>query len=159
MVLHGAAHLFTEEFLSALRQLADLHDLMAHFGREPGFWEDLLQRARRHGLERILYYLIRYACRVLDTPVPGAVRNAVEAWRPNLVVRLLMDAAVMSALRPAALGEARAGQRVALWILYLRSHWLKMPLPLLARHAAVKAARRFRIRLGWPPASVAADTN
>jgi hypothetical protein len=44
MVLHGAAHLFTEEFASGLRQLADLHDLLEHFGQEPTFWSELLAR-------------------------------------------------------------------------------------------------------------------
>jgi hypothetical protein len=55
MVLHGAAHLFTEESASGLRQLADLHDLLEHFGKEPSFWSELLARSRLHGLERILY--------------------------------------------------------------------------------------------------------
>jgi Uncharacterised nucleotidyltransferase len=159
MVLHGAAHLFTEEFVLGLRQLADLHDLMTHFGRRDGFWVDLLERARRHGLERVLYYALRYACRVLDTDVPREVRSATEAWRPNVIVRAIMDAAVISALPPVAAGQSRAGHSVALWVLYLRSHRLKMPLPLLLRHAVVKAARRFRTRRGVPLVRIAADIN
>ncbi|MGH6895955.1 MAG: nucleotidyltransferase domain-containing protein [Geminicoccaceae bacterium] len=159
MVLHGAAHLFTEEFILGLRQLADLHDLMEHFGRTEGFWQDLLERARLHGLERILYYALRYACRVLDTDVPHALRTAVAAYRPNIVVRAIMDAAVMAALRPTTFGESRAGLRVALWVLYLRSHWLKMPLSLLLRHISVKTARRFWAKLGLPSPRIAADTS
>ena len=158
MVLHGAAHLFTEEFVSGLRQLADLHDLMEHFGRTEGFWDDVLERARRHGLERVLYYAVRYARRTLDTDVPQEALSVIEAWRPNIVVRALMDAAVMSALRPMAVGESRAGHRVALWLLYLRSHWLKMPPLLLARHILVKTARQLRTGLGLPSARIAADS-
>ena len=63
MVLHAAAHLFTEEFISGLRQLAVAHDLLEHFGSDDGFWDELLERARRHGLERILFYLVRYSGR------------------------------------------------------------------------------------------------
>jgi hypothetical protein len=159
MVLHGAAHLFTEEFISGLRQLADLHDLLKHFGRTAGFWDDLLQRSRLHGLERILYYLLRYLRHVLATEIPHEVRAAAEAYRPNLVVRALMDAAVISALRPAAFGEASPGRRIALRVLYLRSHWLKMPPSVLARHILVKAARRARSRLGMPWAKSAAGAN
>jgi Uncharacterised nucleotidyltransferase len=159
MVLHAAAHLFTEEFVSGLRQLADLHDLMTHFGRQEGFWGDLLERAQRHRLERLLYYGLRYACRVLDTEVPPEVRSAADAWRPNVVVRRVMDAAVGSTLPPMAAGRSRASHSLALCALYLRSHWLKMPLPLLVRHAFVKATRRLRTRRGLPPAGIAADTN
>jgi hypothetical protein len=159
MVLHGAAHLFTEEFLSGLRQLADLHDLLTHFGRTEGFWADLLKRARRHGLGRILYYLLRYSREVLGTEIPDEVRSAVEAHRPNIVVRAIMDAAVLPALPPTAFGESRPGRRVALWLLYVRSHWLKMPPSLLARHLLSKALRRARARFRtrWP--GTAAGTN
>ena len=159
MVLHGAAHLFTEEFVSGLRQLADLHDLLEHFGRTDGFWDDLLKRSRLHGLGRILYYLLRYLRQVLATEVPHEVRTAAEAYRPNLVVRTIMDAAVLSALRPTALGEADRERRIALWILYVRSHWLKMPPMVLARHIFVKTALRARSRLGIPWARTAAGAN
>jgi hypothetical protein len=159
MVLHGAAHLFTEEFVSALRQLADLHDLLEHFGRTEGFWDDLLERSRRHGLGRILYYLLRYARQVLATEVPHEVRAAAEAYRPNLVVRAIIDAAVLSALRPAAFGEEDRARDIAVWILYLRSHWLKMPPLVLARHILVKTALRLRSRLGIPGARSAAGAN
>jgi hypothetical protein len=159
MVLHGAAHLFTEEFTSGLRQLADLHDLLEHFRRTAGFWDDLLQRSRLHGLGRILYYLLRYLRRVFATEVPPEVQAAADAHRPNFVVRAIMDAAVISALRPAALGEADRRRRIALWILYVRSHWLKMPPLVLARHLSVKAALRVRSRLGMPWLRTAAGAN
>jgi hypothetical protein len=159
MVLHGAAHLFTEEFTSGLRQLADLQDLLEHFGRMAGFWDDLLQRSRLHGLERILYYLLRYQHEVLATEIPHEMRTAAEAYRPNFVGRAIMDVAVISALRSAPSGEARAGCRIALWLLYLRSHWLKMPPAVLARHILVKAARRVRSRLGNSWARSAAGAN
>ena len=117
MVLHGAAHLFTEEFVSGLRQLADLHDLLEHFGRTDGFWDDLLKRSRLHGLGRILYYLLRYLRQVLATEIPHEVRTAAEAYRPNLVVRAIMDAAVSQPCGPPRSGRRIASRRIALWIL------------------------------------------
>jgi Uncharacterised nucleotidyltransferase len=147
MVLHGAAHLFTEEFALGLRQLADLHDLLEHFGKERSFWSELLARSRLHGLERILYYLIRYVRPVFGTSIPDEVRRAVRPHRPIIIVRAIMDAAVMSALRTPAFGESRPGRRIALRVLYLRSHWLKMPPLLLARHLLIKTYYRLPIRL------------
>jgi hypothetical protein len=146
MVLHGTAHLFTEEFASGLRQLADLHDLLQHFGKEQSFWSELLARSRLHGLERILYYLIRYVRPVFGTKIPDEVCRAVRPHRPNIIVGAIMDAAVMSALRTPAFGESRPGRHIALGVLYLRAHWLKMPPLLLARHLFVKACHRLRGR-------------
>jgi hypothetical protein len=155
MVLHVAAHLFTEEFISGLRQLAVAQDLLAHFGSDDGFWDELLERARRHGLERILFYLARYSRRVFATEIPARIAAAVQAHRPNALSLAIMDAAVMSALRPALPDEAHPGRRMALWVLYLRSHWLKMPPLLLARHLATKLLHRVRGRFRLPSASAA----
>ena len=159
MVLHAAAHLFTEEFISGLRQLAVVHDLLEHFGKSDQFWIELLERSRRHGLERILYYALRYGRRVLRTEIPHEVARATAAHRPNPVVLAIMDAAVMSALRPTAFGESSPGRGIALWVLYLRSHWLKMPPLLLLRHVLSKAVQRFRIRFRLASARTAVDTN
>jgi Uncharacterised nucleotidyltransferase len=146
MVLHGAAHLFTEEFASGLRQLADLHDLLEHFGKERSFWSELLARSRLHCLERILYYLLRYVCPVFGTNIPEEVNRAVRPHRPNIIARAIMDATVMAALRPQVFGESHPGRRIALRVLYLRSHWLKMPPLLLARHLMIKTYYRLRVR-------------
>ena len=62
----------------------------------------------------------------------------------------------MSALQPALPDESRPGRRIALWVLYLRSHWLKMPPLLLARHLATKLLHRLRSRFRLPSASAAA---
>jgi hypothetical protein len=155
MVLHAAAHLFTEEFISGLRQLAVLHDLLEHFGRHGPFWDALLERAHRHGLERILFYLVRYSGRVFATDVPARVATAVQAHRPNAVALAIMDAAVMSALRPVLPDESRLRRRLAVWVLYLRSHWLKMPPLLLARHLAAKLIYRLRGRFRLRSATAA----
>ena len=156
MVLHAAAHLFTEEFISGLRQLAVAHDLLGYFGRDDGFWDELLERARRHGLGRILFYLVRYRGRVFATETPVRIATAVQAHRPNAVALAIMDAAVMSALQPVLPDELRLRRRIALWVLYLRSHWLKMPPLLLTRHLATKLLYRLRGRLRLPSARSAA---
>jgi hypothetical protein len=153
MVLHAAAHLFTEEFISGLRQLAVLHDLLEHFGHRDQFWDELLARARRHGLERILFYLVRYSGRAFATKIPARIASALHEHRPNPLALAIMDAAIMSALQPVLPDESRPGRRIAIWVLYLRSHWLKMPPLLLARHLAAKLLHRLRSRLRLPSAS------
>lgn len=144
MVLHGAVHLFHEEFKYGLRELLDLSDLLGHFGRREGFWGSLLPRAQRHGLERPLYYVLRYSERVLKTSIPPAIMNAASAAAPIRPVGTLMDWIVPLALIPDTPERPRYGSRLARWMLYVRSHWLRMPVPLLVYHLSVKAMHRAR---------------
>ena len=147
MVLHAAAHLFNEEFLRGLRDLADLRDLLGHFAKTEGFWDELCARAHLHGLERVLYYLLRYSRLVFSKNVPDRVDKELSAHVPSLVVRAIMDRLVMSALRSQTPGKLRPGRAMALWFLYVRSHWLKMPPLVLARHLITKTFYRFRSKI------------
>lgn len=138
MVLHGAAHLFHDGAIAgALRDLVDLDDLLRHFARDPAFWKGLVPRAGRLDLGRPLFYTLRYASRVLGTAVPAEALAAAEAFRPPRLALALMDRLVPAALAPDAGGLARS-------LLYVRSHWLRMPFPLLAYHLATKGFRRLR---------------
>ena len=144
MVLHCAVHFLAEEFTSGLRDLADLHDLLEYFGKTDEFWDQLIIRSSLHGLDRILYYLLRYVRHVFGTNIPNSVEMASQRHAPHMIVRTIMDLLVMSALKPLIPGQSRPGQRIALWFLLIRSHWLKMPPFLLAQHLFVKALHRWR---------------
>jgi hypothetical protein len=140
MVLHSATHLFHEgEFNNGLRDLADLDGLLRHFGREPSFWAGLVPRARDLGLSRPLYYALRYAGLLLETPVPAEVVAEARAGEPPGPLRPLLDFCFSRALRPAHASCADTWTPLARKLLYVRSHWLRMPFPLLAVHLARKA--------------------
>ena len=159
MVLHSAVHLFAEEFMSGLRDLADLHDLLEYFGRTGVFWDELIIRSSLHELDRILYYLLRYARRVFSTNIPNSVEMASQRHAPQMIVRTIMDLLVMSALKPLVPGQSRPGRRIALWLLLMRSHWLKMPPLLLAQHLFVKALYRWRTRFRSTLAKAESEPN
>ena len=92
MVLHSAAHAFHDgELSNSLRDLLDLHDLLSHFGKDPGFWEALPGRAQKLDLSRPLFYALRYTQRFLETPVPPAVTAAMRPAAPSWPVLRLMD--------------------------------------------------------------------
>lgn len=152
MVLHSAAHLFHEgEPDNLLRDLSDLDLLMRHFSRDPGFWTRLLARAAHHGLQGPLRLALRYAQAQLATPVPAEVLQASGAtdrgpWRSRL-----LDAIYGHALRPQ---HDSATDRWTTWAnraLYVRSHALRMPWPLLAYHLLHKAL--------WPAQTQALDAD
>jgi hypothetical protein len=144
-VLHKCAHLFHDgDFSGGLRELLDLDGLLAAYGELPGFWPGLPERARRLDLERPLYYGLRLVRRLLGTPVPAAVTTEMAAQIPPPPLGWLMDRLVTAALVPGHPDRRQPVRDFALWLLYLRSHWLRMPPLLLARHLSTKAWMRWR---------------
>jgi len=147
MVLHSLVHLFLEgdpvEGLR-LRDLLDVHLLLQHYGQEPGFWEGLVPRAKQLGLARPLFYGLRYAQGFFSTQIPESVLLDIGGSRPYWPVRALMDFLVPLALLPGHPDYPKPTASVARWLLYVRSHWLKMPPLMLLRHLSYKAYLRFR---------------
>jgi hypothetical protein len=141
MVLHSATHLFCNEDVgNSLRDLVDLDALLREFGPRDGFWTRLTDRASELDLSRPIYYALRYAQCVLDTPIPDGVIGAAEAGRPPSWLRGLMDGLFLRTFKPE--DGRRALTSLARLSLYVRAHWLRMPTLLLAQHLAVKAFRR-----------------
>jgi Uncharacterised nucleotidyltransferase len=146
MALHVAVHLFQEgEIAGGLGGLVDFAELCRYFGRDPGFWQDLVPAAVELGLVRPLYYALRYSSLSLGTTVPARVMaDAVRAGAPPPPVGAAMDLMVRRALIPDLPEFRSAWRRVARLCLYIRSHWLRMPPLALALHLLRKAwVRRF----------------
>ena len=143
MVLHSAAHLFQDgEMAGGVRDLTDLDLLFRHFdAEEPGFWERLVPRAEQLHLTRPLYYASRYTRRLLETPIPASVKVAIDRFMPITPIRFTMDSLTNRALIPPDADTHRWDIELANLLLLIRGHWLKMPLPILARHLTHKALR------------------
>jgi hypothetical protein len=147
MVLHALIHLFLEgdpdEGLR-LRDLVDVHDLLCFYSRHPNFWGALSTRARELGFERPLYYGIHHAQRLFGTPIPPEVlveiSNAAASWP----IARLMNRLIPLALLPSHPDYPSWLAAASRWLLYVRAHWLRMPLLLLSRHLSYKAWLRLR---------------
>lgn len=141
MVLHAMTHLlYGGEMDDALRELVDIDDLLGHFGaHEPGFWEQFWSRAVRLDLTRPAFYGLRYAHQLLGTPVPQAVLEASRVAAPPAPALPLMDRLVPLALFPPHPDAPSSRIKPARFLLYLRSHWVRMPPLMLARHLGYKA--------------------
>ena len=139
-VLHAAVHLmFDSDLADRLRDLVDLNDLLRYYSsQDKEFWHRLVQRARQLGVERSLFYSLRYCERLLDCPVPQKTTQDVETFGPVAPVRWLMDRLVPRALFPELPGQSRPLTPVARLLLFVRSHWLRMPPWLLAAHLSYK---------------------
>jgi hypothetical protein len=146
MVLHSAAHLFQDGDLAGdLRDLIDLDELLTHFGAtEKNFWETLVSRGVEMDLHRPLYYALRFTSRLLGTDIPKDVlKNSETCGKPNMISAALMDQLATRALIPDSDDRNAIGAEAARWLLYVRSHWLRMPPLLLGQHLLRKALRRF----------------
>lgn len=158
MVLHSATHLFLEgEFTGGLRDLFDLEALILEFSeKEPDFLAKLQARARQVGLERPLFYALRYLQQILGlrfgeedsgpettptvSPVAVSDRNPPES--PRFPPLGFMDALFRRALVPHHPTCRDRLTPAALFALYVRGHWLRMPAHLLVVHLLRKAFRR-----------------
>lgn len=130
MIVHAAAHLFADGDLSGgLRNLWDIDRLLRQFAAgDPGFWPRLAERARLHQLGRPVALALRLSARLYATPVDAAV-----AGRPRLTDRLF------AARLLARNGWGQPVRPVLRFAFYVRSHWLRMPPLMLARHLLIKA--------------------
>ncbi len=146
MVLHSATHLFLDgQCEQGLRDLVDLSRLLAHGGTAPGFWPALMARADELGLQRPLFYALRYCAILLHTPQPSDAVRCARAGAPGPLLLALMDALYLRALLPMHPSCASALAGLARGLLYVRATWLRMaPLP-LARHLLHQALRSDRV--------------
>lgn len=145
MLLHSAAHLFQDgEIGGALRDLVDMADLVRHFGQEPDFWATLLPRARQLQLARPLWYALAHLRLMFPGLVPEEVFQQARADQPPWPIRPLMNLLIRRALPPELPQQTSWLGQTARWLLYVRSHWLRMPPRLLLPHLVHKALRRWR---------------
>ncbi|WP_066809475.1 nucleotidyltransferase domain-containing protein [Sphingomonas asaccharolytica] len=122
MICHAAAHLFADGDLSGgMRNLWDIHRLVDDFGIA-----GLAERARRHGLAPAVRRALRLSHALYDTQLrDGWARSGSD---DDLYLRRLT----------ARDGWGRQTRPVTRLGFYVRSHWLRMPPLMLARHLWTK---------------------
>ncbi len=123
MAVHAAAHLFADgDLAGGLRNLWDIHCLIGEHGSD-----GLAARARHHGLAREMARALRLSRRLFGTPAP------VEppGWIDRLYLRRLL----------ARDDWGRPIRPLTRLVFYVRSHWLRMPPAMLARHLWTKWRR------------------
>lgn len=157
-VLHACAHLFLDsDCVGKLREIADIDGLLREFGSLPGFWRKLVDQASVHHLQFYLWFAAIFCLSWLDTPMPREFMREVAQFAPATPLRRVSLWAMRRTLPPPDLDRPAAHQRtLAHAFLSARAALLRMPLPLLAYHAAHKLfeprLRAFRSSPPAPPA-------
>jgi hypothetical protein len=131
MVIHAVAHLFADgDLAGGLRNLWDIDRMLREFAEREDFWTSLQSRARRHQLRPQLGRALRLAARLYGTPVDA--RSAEEGGLPT-------GCSNGRLLARNGWGRGRGRRRGLAFT--VRSHWLRMPPLMLARHLWTKARR------------------
>jgi len=143
MVLHSAVHLFQEgEFAHGLRDLLDLKDLLEHFSKQSGFWEDLFDRSEDLGLQIPLFHALYHLQRLFGYAPPREFADRVHQLAPPAPSRIVMGWLLGLALKPDHPSCNTHWTSLARWLLYVRAHALRMPMHLVGPHLIRKAWMR-----------------
>jgi hypothetical protein len=128
VLVHAVAHLLADgDLAGGMRTLWDFHCLVRDGGTE-----GLLERARHHGLAREMARALRLSHALYGTEVPS------EYQRLGLADRLYLRRLT------ARDGWGRQTRRPLRMAFYVRSHWLRMPPAMLARHLWTKYRKGYR---------------
>ena len=138
MVVHAAAHLFADgDLAGGLRNLWDIDRLCREFAEaDTEFYLGLVEAAFVQQLGPSLLRALRIAHAVFRTPVPACASPL------QLDLRLTRFGGWCMCRLLARDGWGRPIRPVTRVAFYLRSHWLRMPPAMLARHLWTKARRR-----------------
>jgi len=140
MFLHSATHLFmNDELRGGLRDLMDMHLLSAVNSTE--FWSGLPERAKQLGLERPLYYAVSALRDILNTQVPDNALESINQFSPNRLSEQLMKRLINRQLAPSNPEQLQAPFTELL--LFIRSHWIRMPPKMLLKHLTYKWWKNF----------------
>jgi hypothetical protein len=140
MFLHSATHLFHEgNFDKGLRDLFDLDYLLRNLTKQELLSEQLVVRATELGLARYMFYGLRYCSMMIGTPIPSDVLLKSRIGKPSFLVLVLIDQLYSRALEPTHRSRNTFSVKIARFILYVRAHYLRMPLYLLSYHLLRKA--------------------
>ena len=136
MVLHSATHLFHDgELEHGLRDLVDMDALIRQFSVQPQFFAALIERAQALQLGRPLHYALTYCKLFLHTPIPEAIfYRAVGLGSQSVMIRNIMDVVVLSSLGSILQAKPSVLSRMSQFAMYVRSHYLRMPMRLLVPH-------------------------
>jgi hypothetical protein len=135
MVLHSIIHLFmNEETHSAMRDLWDIYLLISEYSSEE-FWQKLHKLAQLTGFDIELKYCLTALSYYLGSELDPLSKKQCEIYFCN-------NWWVKNVLLPSLVPEhplvCRPRHRWAKHLMYLRGHWLKMPVHVLSVHLLVK---------------------
>lgn len=151
LAIHSIVHLVHEGDLhNGLRDLRDIDCMLRSFEGAPGFWSRLVEGASGNDLAWPVCFGLHLVRDFFGTPVPDSVlAQLLPSTQTSRMVKWL-KAIYARALHPGSDTELDTATILAKWLVYVRAHSLRMPMPQLLRHLAIKAWKGWRAGFGEP---------
>ena len=138
--LHSAIHLFlNEDFSHGFRDLTDLHILCSSNRDNQAYWDRLISLSEDSSFEKELQLAVRYCKKILNTDIPPHYDDQIQALSETQF--RLLDFAferVLTLRHPKLDVHFRSLYELAV---YMRGHFLKMPMGVLIKHLTIKSWR------------------
>lgn len=129
MIVHAATHLLADgDLAGGLRNLWDIDRLLRLFSSNRDFWPELGRRASLHQMREPVALALRLTSTLFATPVEPRIAGH-DRMRDALFIRRLL----------ARDGWGRPIRPLTRLGFYIRSHAMRMPPLMLARHLWIKA--------------------
>ncbi|NQY62244.1 MAG: nucleotidyltransferase family protein [Alteromonadaceae bacterium] len=140
-ILHSAVHLLLDgEFNQGFRDLHDLYLLISDgLSVNKDFLVVLYTRSQQLGFELILYYCLSLMSIVFNLDVDTRVTKEFEKNIKSPLTAKLVLKLFCQVLNPTEKLIKSYKYRISLFMLFIRSHWIKMPFQMLIPHLLYKA--------------------
>lgn len=140
LLIHSTTHLVHEgELHNGLRDLCDIDCLIKTSSNTAGYWARLVQNAAGNDLAGPVCLGLQLARAIYGSPVPDSVLFELSKKHGQGGSRRWLHEIYATALQNSNASEQDLRTSVAKLFVYVRSHNLRMPAPMLARHLAIKA--------------------
>lgn len=138
-ILHSAVHMFTNEDSSSwMRDLLDIILLLEEFGDEDT-WQKLMKLALDINFAAELAFCIAAVKYYSNLELPNAADEFISDQKFNFLQTWLMETVFINAIVPEHDSVNKFKNRLAKQVVYFRGHWIKMPVPILIKHFAIKS--------------------
>jgi hypothetical protein len=145
LVIHSIVHVVHEgELHNALRDLFDIDQMLRGFATAEGFWSRLGEYAFGNDLAYPVLLGLHLTKLIYGTPVPPeTLARLTNSSNSNAPPQWLITTYLL-ALSSQSNSRTNATTDFAKWLIYVRSHALRMPLAKLAQHLTRKSWMRLR---------------
>ncbi len=137
--LHSCIHLFTnEDFTNGFRDLVDLYLLIQQYSQNE-YWEKLLKLAEQTGFTLELFYCLDALKQIFGLSVSNPAIDKIYKQHKNMATGFLSHRLFALALCPHHPLVFTYKNSLASFLVYIRGHWIKMPVHILIAHLSVKS--------------------
>ena len=141
LTLHCIVHLMMEsEFIKGFRDLSDIHLLIVEYRNlEANFLLNLIRTSKQLGVEVLVFYALTLLARHFNLMIEPEIERELNKIKVSFIKKKIMTAIFSRALLAPIRLDNSISNLFCHLALYIRGHYLRMPVRLLIPHLYKKA--------------------